>query len=124
MDNKSAAQVSSIEKAIISFEFILSTVIWYEALSKANPVSKNLQLSNVNIDIAVSQISSLIAIMNKCRKSGFTKCLDQWFSTRVLPEQSRGSASLDSNLRVYFIIICILFKYTVIFDLLSPIAII
>ena len=75
MDSKSAAEVSGIEKAIISFEFILSTVICYEVLSKANTVSKNLQLSNINIDIAVSQMNSLIAFMNKFRKSGFSKCL-------------------------------------------------
>ena len=76
MDSKSAAEVSGIEKAIISFEFILSTVIWCEVLNKANSVSKNLQLSNINIDIAVSQMNSLIAFMNKFRKSGFAKCLD------------------------------------------------
>ena len=76
MDSKSAAEVSGIEKAIIFLEFILSTVIWYEILSKANPVSKNLQLSNINIDIAVSQMNSLIAFMNNFRKSGFAKCLD------------------------------------------------
>ena len=33
------------------------------------------------------------------------KCLAQWFSSRVLPEQFRGSASAHSNLRVYFIIV-------------------
>ena len=76
MDSKSAAEVSGIEKAIISFEFILSTVIWYEVFSKADPVRKNLQLSNININIAMSQMSSLIAFMNKFRKFGFAKCLD------------------------------------------------
>ena len=76
MDSKFAAEVSGIEKAIIFFEFILSTVIWYEVLSKANPVSKNLQLSNINIDITVSQMNSLIAFMNKFRKIRFAKRLD------------------------------------------------
>ena len=60
LDSKSAAVVSGIVKAIYSFEFLLSTVICYDVLSKANPVSKNLQSDNTNIDIAVFQRTALL----------------------------------------------------------------
>ena len=75
-DSKSAGEVLGIEKAIYSFEFMLSTVIWYDVLSKANSVSKNLWSNSMNIDMAVSQMNSLVTFMKECRKSAFAKCLD------------------------------------------------
>jgi len=76
MHSKSAAEVSGINRSIFSFEFILITIIWFEVLSRANPVSKVLQSTDMIIDIAVAQLDSLVSFMKDFRNTGFTKCLD------------------------------------------------
>ena len=80
-DSKSAADISGINRSIFSFEFILITIIWFEVLSRANPVSKVLQSTDMIIDIAVAQLDSLESFTKDFRKTGFTKCLDQLFLT-------------------------------------------
>ena len=39
-----------------SFEFLLSMTIWYDILFAVNIASKNLQLKDMHIDVAIDQL--------------------------------------------------------------------
>ena len=43
-----------------SFEFLLGMTIWYDILFVVNSVSKNLQLKDMQIDVAIDQLKGLI----------------------------------------------------------------
>ena len=44
-----------------SFEFLLGMTIWYGILFAVNSVSKNLQLKDMHIDVAIDQLKGLIS---------------------------------------------------------------
>ena len=48
-----------------SFEFLLGMTIWYDILFVVNSVSKNLQLKDIQIDVAIDQLKGLIYIFFK-----------------------------------------------------------
>ena len=48
---------------IESFEFLLAMTIWYDILFVVNSVSKNLQLKNMHIDVAIDQLKGLISFL-------------------------------------------------------------
>ena len=50
---------------IESFEFLLCMTIWYDILFAVNFVSKNLQLKDIQIDVAIDQLKGLIYIFFK-----------------------------------------------------------
>ena len=55
-----------------SFEFLLGMTIWYGILFAVNSVSKNLQLKDMHIDVAIDQLKGLISFLKKYREDGFT----------------------------------------------------
>ena len=58
---------------IESFEFLLAMTIWYDILFVVNSVSKNLQLKDMHIDVAIDQLKCLMSFFFfKNRKDGFT----------------------------------------------------
>ena len=46
---------------IESFEFLLAVTIWYDILFVVNSVSKNLQLKDMHIDVAIDQLKGLMS---------------------------------------------------------------
>jgi hypothetical protein len=56
---------------IESFEFLLSMTIWYDILFAVNTVSKNLQLKDMHIDVAIDQLEGLISYFKTYRENGF-----------------------------------------------------
>jgi hypothetical protein len=58
------------------FEFIVAIIIWYEALSAVNLVSKQLQAKDMLIDIAIEKVQGLISFFKKYRETGFPSALE------------------------------------------------
>nr|GEW09797.1 zinc finger MYM-type protein 1-like [Tanacetum cinerariifolium] len=58
------------------FEFLVSTIIWYDILSVINFVSKKLQSDDMLIDIAVKEVEKLIAFFEEFRDTGFDKAIN------------------------------------------------
>ncbi|GKA23145.1 zinc finger MYM-type protein 1-like protein [Tanacetum coccineum] len=58
------------------FEFLVSTVIWFDILSVANLVSKKLQSDNMLIDVAVKEVEKLIAFFEEFRDTSFDKAIN------------------------------------------------
>jgi hypothetical protein len=53
-----------------SFEFLLSMTIWYDILFAINNVSKNLQLKDMYIDVAIDQLECLTSYFKNYRETG------------------------------------------------------
>ena len=47
-------------------------IIWYDILFVVNSVSKNLQLKDMHIDVAIDQLKGLLSFLKKYREDGFT----------------------------------------------------
>ncbi|KAL4119026.1 hypothetical protein QTP88_011899 [Uroleucon formosanum] len=60
-------------KNICDFKFICSIIIWYDILSIVNPVSKQLQSIQFDIQISVKSISEIIEFLKEYRKNRFFK---------------------------------------------------
>ncbi|XP_068339025.1 uncharacterized protein [Pyrus communis] len=58
-----------------NFEFLLGMTIWYEILATVNEVSKNLQSTDMLIDVAIEQVQGLIAYFEKYRETGFAEAM-------------------------------------------------
>jgi hypothetical protein len=61
--------------AIESFEFLLSMTIWYDILFAVNTISKNLQLKDMHIDVAIYQLEGLISYFKTYRENGFASAM-------------------------------------------------
>ena len=46
--------------------------IWYDILFAVNSVSKNLQLKDMHIDVAIDQLKGLMSFFKNYREDGFT----------------------------------------------------
>jgi len=75
-DSLVVAEIKGILKEVLSFEFVLSTVIWYDVLAKANLVSKYLQSQEMKIDEAVAQVQGLKQWMMHYRDNGFKQAVE------------------------------------------------
>ncbi|XP_025202810.1 uncharacterized protein LOC112599903 [Melanaphis sacchari] len=71
---KSEAQSLALNK-LENFEFIVSVVIWYDLLLLVNSVSKLLQLSDMNLDVAVNGLKCLLKFLKNYRDIGFTSAI-------------------------------------------------
>lgn len=65
------AEAESLANEVGNFEFILATIIWYDILFAVNTVSKLLQSSDMQLDVAIHQIKGLITYLTKYRDTGF-----------------------------------------------------
>ena len=70
------AEINKILKKVSTFEFVVSTVLSYEVLAKANIFSKYLQKENMNIDEGVTQEQGLKEWMKHYRHQGFEKAVE------------------------------------------------
>lgn len=55
----------------MTFEFILSTVIWYDLLNAINKVSKILQREDISIDFALKNYVALKVFLTEYRENGY-----------------------------------------------------
>ncbi|XP_025192832.1 uncharacterized protein LOC112592885 [Melanaphis sacchari] len=67
------ADAYALLKNICDFKFLCSIIIWYDILSIVNPVSKQLQSIQFDIQIYVKSISEVIEFLKEYRKNGFFK---------------------------------------------------
>jgi hypothetical protein len=49
--------------------------IWYDILFAVNTVSKNLQLKDMHIDVAIDQLKGLISYFKTYRENGFASAM-------------------------------------------------
>ncbi|XP_052624860.1 uncharacterized protein LOC111905161 [Lactuca sativa] len=71
-----ASEATSLaEKELGDFEFLVSTVIWYEVLNHVNIVSKKLQSKDMHLDNAIKEINKLIGYFKNYRETGFSKAI-------------------------------------------------
>lgn len=70
-DPKSVSEARSLIDKLISFEFVLSLVIWHDILGQVNIVSKILQDPKMDLDSSSSSLNSLIIFFEKYRICGF-----------------------------------------------------
>lgn len=75
-DPKSKSEAKSLVKAIKSFEFLLSMVIWYEILFAINMVSKKLQSKSICIDATINQLQNVMTFFKKFRNEGFASSIN------------------------------------------------
>lgn len=54
----------------MTFEFILSTVIWYDLLNAVNKVSKTLQIEHIFIDFVLKNYVALKVFLTGYRENG------------------------------------------------------
>lgn len=52
------AEAILIKKNLLTYEIILSLVIWYDVLYAVNTVSKLLQAEDVNLDVTLNEVTS------------------------------------------------------------------
>lgn len=66
--------VHNLLKNIYNFRFMCSIIIiWYDILSIVNPVSKQPQSIQIDLQIIVKNISETIEFIKKYRRKGFSK---------------------------------------------------
>lgn len=77
-DMNTKHQAKSIATKLISFKFILSTVIWYEIISNVNIVSKLLQNVNLDFKCCTEAIQNLLSYLTKLRtqESSFNELIN------------------------------------------------
>ncbi|GJS04872.1 zinc finger MYM-type protein 1-like protein [Tanacetum coccineum] len=80
-DTDNDSKIKSESKSLATnevgdFEFLVSTVIWYDILSVVNLVSKKLQSDDMLIDVAVKEVEKLIAFFEEFRDTGFDKAIN------------------------------------------------
>lgn len=68
---KVVSEAQSLLKEIKSYQFILSTVIWYELLVEVNRVSKFLQQRSMQMDVAISLLETLFNRLLTFRTTGY-----------------------------------------------------
>lgn len=71
---KSEAELLALNE-LENFEFIVSVVIWYDLLLSVNSVSKILQSSDMNLDVAVNGLKGLLKFLKNYRDTGFTSAI-------------------------------------------------
>jgi len=72
-DGMFKSESQSLLKSISCYEFILSTVIWYDILLKTNIVSKSLQGIETDISLSENLLKGLMDFFEEYRENGFEK---------------------------------------------------
>ncbi|KAF0682205.1 zinc finger MYM-type protein 1-like, partial [Aphis craccivora] len=70
-DTITKSEAQSLANELSTFEFVLSLVIWYNILIEVNVVSKSLQGKNIDIDISIKMLESLLIFLRTFRQTGF-----------------------------------------------------
>lgn len=75
-DAKTVSEAKSLSGEIVSMEFIMCLLIWYDLLSEITYVSKAMQAVNISMETAIVMTESLKEFLLKYRVEGFQKALD------------------------------------------------
>uniref|UniRef100_A0A3B5R5L1 DUF4371 domain-containing protein n=1 Tax=Xiphophorus maculatus TaxID=8083 RepID=A0A3B5R5L1_XIPMA len=75
-DSKIVSEAKSLSNEIVSMEFLVCLIVWYDLLCEINFASKALQAADVSMDTAIRLIESLKEFLLKYREEGFQKSLD------------------------------------------------
>uniref|UniRef100_A0A3B5REH6 HAT C-terminal dimerisation domain-containing protein n=1 Tax=Xiphophorus maculatus TaxID=8083 RepID=A0A3B5REH6_XIPMA len=75
-DSKIVSEAKSLSNEIVSMEFLVCLIVWYDLLCEINFASKALQAADVSMDTAIRLIESLTEFLLKYREEGFQKSLD------------------------------------------------
>ncbi|PWA78549.1 zinc finger MYM-type protein 1 [Artemisia annua] len=75
-ENDNDSKIKSESKSLATnelgdFEFLVSTVIWFDILSTVNLVSKKLQSDDMLIDVAIKEVEGLISFFEEFRETVF-----------------------------------------------------
>ena len=73
-DSKIVSEAKSLSAEIVTMEFLVCLLVWYNLLSEINFASKALQAADVSMDTRL--IDSLKEFLLKYREEGFQKSLD------------------------------------------------
>ncbi|XP_052624910.1 uncharacterized protein LOC128132399 [Lactuca sativa] len=105
---------SPAEKELSDFEFLVSTVVWYEVLNHVNIESKKLKSKDMHLDNAIIEINKLIGYFKDYRETGFSKAIveakeifiemgiDQIFPQKRLIERKKRFDESSSSEEVSF----------------------
>jgi hypothetical protein len=69
------SECSSIQEEILSYEFILSLLLWYDILVKINLISKAWQKCNMQLDMALKHFDEFLCWLDDYRRNGFDSAL-------------------------------------------------
>lgn len=81
------SQASSLAKELKEFEFIVSSVMWYEILNHINVISKSLQNEKCDISVAISMMQSVLTWLREYRRDGFQSVITE---AKVISEELGG----------------------------------
>lgn len=70
-DPKSVSEARSMIDELMSFEFVLSLVIWNDILGQVKIVNRILQDPKMDLDASASSLDSIITFLQKYRVNGF-----------------------------------------------------
>ncbi|CAH2325017.1 zinc finger MYM-type 1-like [Pelobates cultripes] len=69
------SECNSLQVEILSYEFVLSLVVWYEILVKINLVSKVWQKSNMQLDTALKHLEEFMCWLEDYRQNGYNSAI-------------------------------------------------
>ncbi|KAL2083833.1 hypothetical protein ACEWY4_019351 [Coilia grayii] len=75
-DGKIVSEAASLSGEIVTMEFLMCLLIWYDLLSEITFVSKAMQAVNISMDTAIRMIDSLKEFFLKYREEGFQNAID------------------------------------------------
>jgi len=75
------SEAKSLLEYEMTFEFILSTVIWFDLLNAINKVSKTLQREHISIDFALKNYVGLKVFLTGYRENGYTNAKKEAIKT-------------------------------------------
>ncbi|CAL9694792.1 unnamed protein product [Knipowitschia caucasica] len=96
-DSKIVSEARSLSDEIVSMEFLMCLLVWYNLLSEINFASKALQAAEVSMDTAIRLIESLKEFVLKYRDEGFEKSLD--IARRIAIEMHASPEFKERRLR-------------------------
>ncbi|XP_073470341.1 zinc finger MYM-type protein 1-like [Aquarana catesbeiana] len=64
------SECNSLKEEILSYEFVLSLIVWYEILVKINLISKVWQKSCMQLDTAVKHLEAFLCWLKEYRQNG------------------------------------------------------
>lgn len=71
------SEAISLAEHEISYEFVLSSIIWFDLLNPVNKVSKTLQNEHISIDFAIQNIKGLKQFLMEYRENGYNKAKEE-----------------------------------------------
>ena len=74
-DSETPSDCKAVLNEIITFEFIVAILVWYEILFHVNNISKQWQSIQVNLKVAVDTLRSFCTWIKKFLDTGFEKSL-------------------------------------------------